>query len=237
MALTWASALAMQVRPEPRLLGLAFAGTLFVYTVDRLRDLERDRVTSPRRSAFVERFEPWLRMQVAVAALVALALGLGAGMRVVVVAGTVAVFGLLHRRLKHLLLAKPIYLTAAWAGVVVGMPAAHDPAARHVVWVALIVAGTVTSNVVLSNLRDDEGAAARLGHRRALAVAAINLLPVAALALLGPVAVRPLVLLPLFMAGDGAGFRPSEHYGALAVDGALLAGALGAAGWASAAAT
>ena len=33
--------------------GLAFAGTLVVYNVDRLRDLERDRRSSPRRSAFV----------------------------------------------------------------------------------------------------------------------------------------------------------------------------------------
>lgn len=233
-ALTCASALAMGMAPDPRLLGLAFAGTLFVYTIDRLRDLERDRVSSPTRSAFIERWQPWLRFQVVAAALAALALGVGAGPRVVAVAGLVAALGLLHRRLKHLLLAKPIYLTLAWAAVAVGFPAAQDPTARHVPWVALIVAGTVTSNVVLSNLRDDQGVASRVGRRLALSLAALNLLPLSAFALLGPASIRPLILLPIFMAGAIAGFRPSERYGALVVDGALLVGALGAAVWGAA---
>ena len=66
-----ASARAMEIPLDPRLLGLAAAGTLVVYNVDRLRDLERDRLTAPARSAFVERWCDALVLGTGAAALIA----------------------------------------------------------------------------------------------------------------------------------------------------------------------
>ena len=54
-ALTAAAARALGLAPAPALLGLAFGGTLAVYVIDRVRDLPRDRVTAPERAAFVAR--------------------------------------------------------------------------------------------------------------------------------------------------------------------------------------
>jgi hypothetical protein len=54
-ALCASAALAMGVTPTFSVAGIAVSGTLFVYNVDRLRDLDRDRATTPERSAFVER--------------------------------------------------------------------------------------------------------------------------------------------------------------------------------------
>src|SRR5262245_47782172 len=54
-ALTGAAARALGVSPEPALFALASGGTLTVYVIDRIRDLERDRVTAPCRAAFVGR--------------------------------------------------------------------------------------------------------------------------------------------------------------------------------------
>ena len=50
---------------------LAAAGTLVVYNVDRLRDLEKDRLTAPARSAFVERWRGPLLALTAAAAVAA----------------------------------------------------------------------------------------------------------------------------------------------------------------------
>ena len=75
-----------------------------------------------------------------------------------------AAFGFAHRRLKRWLVAKPLYLTLAWTAVAVALPAAHDPAARHVGWAAAVVATAVLANVALSNLRDAEGLAGRHGR-------------------------------------------------------------------------
>ncbi len=226
VALAAAASRAMQVTPPPGVLGLALCGTLVVYTLDRLRDLDRDRRTAPERSAFVERHRRGLAALAAAAGAGALALGLAAGARVVALAAVVAAFGLAHRRLKALWWAKPAYLTLAWTAVAVGLPAAAHPRAQHVLPVAGVIGLVVLSNVVLSNLRDREGGAARLGPRRARALAAAVLVPAATLALAGPPPLAPLLALPLAMAAAVAGFRPTERYGAFAVDGALLLGAL-----------
>lgn len=230
--MTAASARALGLAIPPDLVALAFCGTGAVYTVDRLRDLDRDRATAPRRSAFVARHRRGLTALAAAAGLTAAALALRAGPAVAVLAAVVGGLGLLHRRLKHRAWAKPLYLTASWTAVTAGLPvvaarpgAVGVPAAFAVTGV---VALTVLANVVLSSLRDAEGAPARLGRRPALALAAGVLAPAAALAWTAGPGPRSLLPLPAAMAVAVAGFRPGERYGLWVVDGALLLGALAA---------
>ena len=54
--LAFAAGKAMELPFPTRAGGLIFCGILLVYNLDRLRDLERDRLTSPRRSAFIARY-------------------------------------------------------------------------------------------------------------------------------------------------------------------------------------
>jgi hypothetical protein len=213
---------------EARLLPTAIAagGTLAVYGTDRLRDLARDRATSPERAAYVERHWNLIGGLAAAGGIAAAASALAAGAEVTAIAAPVAALGVFHRRLKRWSAAKPAYLTFAWTAVAVGMPAVLDPAARHAAWAAAVVAPTILANVALSNLRDGEGLAARFGRTRTLRTASALLVAAAAAALLGPPTLRPLVALPAAMGAAVWGFRPSERYGALAVDGALLLGAL-----------
>jgi 4-hydroxybenzoate polyprenyltransferase len=229
-ALTAAASRALGVAPAPAVLGLAFGGTVVVYVIDRLRDLARDRTSAPERAAFVDAHRRGLL------ALAGLGGGLGAGSalalhpRAVWLALGVGALGLLHRRLKRWFFAKPAYLTFAWTAVPVGLPAAHDPAAQHVAFAAAVVGTSVLANAALSNLRDGEGVAGRIGRRRTLTVAGVVVALGLGAALLAPPPVRPLAALPVAMGAAVLGFRPSERYGALVVDGALLAGALAALG-------
>jgi hypothetical protein len=227
-ALTAASARALGAAVSPALLGLAFGGTLAVYVVDRVRDLARDRATTPVRADFVARHRRTLLVLAGCGAALAALSATALGPRPVALAAVVGALGLAHRRLKGFAPAKPVYLTFAWTAVPVGLPAAADPAASHVGWVAAVMGATVLPNVMLSNLRDREALAGRLGARRTLALAGAILLAGLAAALAAPAPVRPLAALPLAMGVAAAAFRPSERYGALAVDGALLAGALAA---------
>jgi 4-hydroxybenzoate polyprenyltransferase len=227
-ALAAAASRALEVAPAPAVLGLAFGGTAVVYVVDRLRDLARDRESAPARAAFVERHRAALVALAGLGGALAAASALALRPPAVALALAVAALGLLHRRLKRWFFVKPAYLTFAWTAVPVGLPAAQDPAARHVAFAAAVVGTSVLANVALSNLRDGEGVAGRIGARRTFAVAGSVLAAGLAAALLAPPAVRPLAALPLAMGAALLGFRPSERYGALAVDGALLAGALAA---------
>lgn len=231
--MTGAAFLALGAPPDPWVLTLVVAGTLVVYSVDRLRDIARDRLTAPERSAFVERFRTAVLLQIALAAGLAAVAGWIAGPRVLAVAAGVAGVGLAHRRLKQFAWAKPAYLTGAWTAVCAGMPAASIGSLTGLLPVALAIGATVQANVALSNLRDDEGLAARLGRRRVLGLAFAFLAIAAAAAWLGGPSTRPLLALPLVSLPVVAFFRPGERYGAIVVDGTLVLG--GAIAWAIAA--
>jgi hypothetical protein len=227
-ALAGASARAMGVPASPALLGLAACGAFLVYCIDRLRDAARDRASSPLRTRFVEANRRALVAACGLAAGGALASAAHVRGRVLLLAAGVAAFGFAHRRLKRFAWAKPVYLTGAWSAVAVGFPAADAAAAAHLGWTLAVVALTLQANIALSNLRDAEALAGRLGRRRVLAAAALLLAAAAGLALVGPAGVRPLAWLPVALAPAVAAFRDAERFGAWAVDGALLAGSAAA---------
>ena len=224
-ALCTAASVAMGLRPSAWAVGLAAAGTLVVYNVDRLRDLERDRTTSPDRSAFVAAHRTPLLVLVGLAALASAGLALRFGLGGIALLAPVLAVGLLHRRLKRHVWWKPLYVTAAWTVVTVGLPTQTGPA-RHVVWVAAIVAATVFANVIASNLRDGEAVSVRLGPGAPLFIARSLALLAALCALAAPAGVRALVVLPLVLLATLLRFRADERYGLVVVDGALLVGAL-----------
>lgn len=228
LCLTAAASRAMGVALSGPVLALAFCGTLVVYNVDRLRDLPRDRVTAPLRSAFVSRHRRWLLVLVGAALAGSLA-----GIRDLETAAAigmlaVAALGLLHRRLKRFALGKPLYVSAAWVAVTVGVPALQGERPAHVGWVAAIIGLSIFANVIASNLRDGEAAMAAWGAPLPLRVARIVAGSGVALGLLAPAPLRPLLAVPLATAAALGPFRADERYGLLVVDGALWLGALGA---------
>ncbi len=225
-ALAAAASRAMGVPVDPRAVALAAAGTLVVYNIDRLRDVERDRSTSPRRTEFVERHRRALIVLTASAALASAGLALAAGPGVVVLLLPVLTAGLLHRRLKRFALAKPLYVVAAWLAVVVGLPWVLASTPRHVGWALLVVGAAILANAIASNVRDREAGAALIGTARALALARGAALVGVVAAVVAPALLRPLVVLPAAVLATLLLFRPTERYGLAVVDGALLAGAL-----------
>ena len=101
---------------------LAAAGAFVVYNVDRLRDVERDRGTSPARTAFVARHRMALGMGVGVGGLVIAAVLSRAPGPVVLLCLAIGAVGSLHRRMKHNAAWKALYVSAAWVAGCVGVP-------------------------------------------------------------------------------------------------------------------
>lgn len=232
LALSLAASRALELEPRAAVLALAFAGTLFVYNVDRLRDLQGDRRTAPLRSAFVRRHGGTLALLAAVSAVAAAGFSLALGPAALALCGAVLALGLLHRRLKHLPALKTAYVTAAWLGITVGLPAStapcYDGLAERIAWVAAVYALSVAPNLMVSNLRDAENLAGRAGARVVLRLAALLAAAGVAGALVGPESVRPLACVPGAELAALAWYRGSERYGLAAVDGALALGALAA---------
>ncbi len=229
-ALLGAAAAALNVPTPWTSLGIATAGTLVVYNVDRLRDVARDRVTAPLRSSFVERHRRRLQLLTLAAAVVCAACAAGLPQTARVLCGALFAAGLLHRRLKRHELLKRVYVTAAWVAVTAGLPslAAFSPSSpsslRGVGWLIAVYTAAIASNVLASSLRGSDRAAVPAESLLMLArtIAALGAL----LAVFAPPGIRPLVWVPLAQLAGLAAFQPSERYGLVVIDGALALGAL-----------
>ena len=216
---------------DPALLGLAFSGTLVIYNVDRLRDLESDRETAPARSAFVERHWNLLIVTTLLAGLFATALAVVAGQPVIVLLVPALLLGLAHRRLKRFGSAKPLYIVGAWLLVVVGLPWAVQDTASGAPWCAAILGPAILANAIASNLRDPEAGAAMLRPVPALWIARAMAMLGVVVAGFSPDAGHILLAVPAATGLTLIRFRTSERYGLVVVDGALLFGGLAALLW------
>ncbi|MDG2332852.1 MAG: hypothetical protein P8Q97_01375 [Myxococcota bacterium] len=233
-ALVSASALALPgplaTTPLLAMIALSVAGTLVVYNIDRLRDLGEDALTAPARSAFVSRHRRALQTLTALSAVAAIPAALALPIRAWAMCALAGALGLFHRRLKK---AHPglavLYITLAWIAVVVGLPAICFALDSGGLAPAMVAAGAlgpaIAANLVASELRGhppDTESRRRL--RRAGAMALLG-----GLAPLAHPPSWPLILPALFAWASVVGFRNSERYGLLVLDGALLVGALAAA--------
>ena len=212
---------------------IAGCGTFVVYGLDRLRDTDRDRATSPLRTRFTLRNARTLGVAIALAAVVLLAALPMASPFVVLLCGGVGGLGLLHRRLKDVAGLKTLYVSLSWVACCVGIPwinALPRETTRSALWIVAILFSAIAANLIASNHRDGE---ARLLADRpgwtpvfACSIAVVGVL----LAWIPPTdlqsELRPLTWIPLAEAFALAFYRPSEHYGQLVVDGALLIGSI-----------
>lgn len=229
-ALVAAASLAMGIDSHPLAIGLAISGTLVIYNVDRLRDLDRDRRTSPARSNFILRHRTRLIGLTTAAAVTSAGLAVSAGQKAALTLAPVLLIGLLHRRLKKFPSTKAAYVTAAWLCVIVGLPWVLDPRATGIGWVAAILASSVGANAVASNVRDFETGGDHCGEKIALrsarAIAGLGV----GLCVLAPDPVGSILTVPLFTLIALALFKSTERFGLFVVDGALLIGGLAAVG-------
>jgi hypothetical protein len=225
-ALVAASFRAMGVEIAPEAVGLAFSGTLVIYNLDRLRDLDRDRCGSPDRSAFVSAHEGRLIGLAAVAAAASLFFVARVGAWAVAVLLPALGLGLFHRHLKHFENAKIFYIAASWICVGFGLPAVLARGAHNLGWVAAIVTASLFANVCAFNVRDERTRIARIRRPRALWAARLCAGLALALGVFAPSPANTLVAIPLATLLALLAYRPSERFSPLFVDGALLVGSL-----------
>jgi 4-hydroxybenzoate polyprenyltransferase len=225
-ALVAAASRAMGTAIRPEAVGLAFAGTLVVYNVDRLRDLHRDRHASRDRSAFIAEHEGRLRALTGAAATASLYFGARAGWPAALMLLPVLGVGLSHRRIKRFENAKIAYIAASWTCVGFGLPAVLAPDTQNLHWVAAILAATMLANVIAFNVREEGAHVERVSRRCALQIARVCAGIGVALGALAPSPSSALIAIPLATLLALIGYRPTERFSPLFVDGALLVGSL-----------
>lgn len=212
---------------------LAASGTFIIYNLDRLRDIDRDRATSPLRTAFVVRNRQRLYAAVGIMAICFLASLLTAPASIMLLCMAIGLVGLFHRRLKGFAALKTAYVSIAWVAACVGIPWLASGRADAGPWLASILLASLAANLIASNLRDNEPDVEEEGARSdttptttpALWLARAMTILAIAITLSAPDALHPLVWIPVCEGLTLAYFRPTERYGLIAVDGGLLVGA------------
>jgi len=232
VVLTGAAARALGLRLPFSMLMMVALGSFAVYTLDRLADRVRDRVTKPRRGRFVGRRTALLFTTAVVAAAVAGVLALLAGPEVSVLMMLVAVLAALHLPLKHIPGVKPTYIAAAWLLVVVGLPVvvARFPPGRAMGELGPLGLALL-ANVLACDAADREAEARWLGTGAAWNLARGMAAAGVVLGVLDRGALRPLSLVPLATFLALLPRRADPEYTSVFVDGALLAGGLAAWAW------
>jgi 4-hydroxybenzoate polyprenyltransferase len=211
---------------------LTASGTFIVYALDRLRDVDRDGVTSPLRTAFVVRNRKRLYAAVGLTAIGFVVALLDAPRSIVLLCIAIGGIGLLHRRLKENAALKVAYVSLAWVAACVGMPWFASGREHAGLWVGAILLGGLAANLIASNSRkpgpppgkafDPGNEVMVLWVARAMAFTGI------VIAVAAPETLRPLLWIPACEGLALAAFQPTERYGQFAVDGGLLLGALAA---------
>jgi hypothetical protein len=215
---------ALDAPDAARWASLTAGGAFIIYNLDRLRDVERDRATSPSRTRFIERHRTILILGVVSASLVFFTALIGAPRSAQALCAGIGSVGLLHRRLKEHPALKTVYVSAAWVAACVGMPwlAAGRPVEG--LWLAGSLAAVLAANLIASNLRDDETQLSRTRLRTMLAIALALTAVGMAIALISPGASAAAGWIALLECLALTGFRAEERYGLLVIDGALLVG-------------
>jgi len=206
------------------LVALVFAGTLVVYGIDRLRDVDRDRAKWPDRSGFASQHSGKLKTMVAIAGLLAIAGASTQPPAVWVLCGGIGAIGLAHRRLKTQSALKLTYLTLAWWTVTVGLPwlrAGPEVPLAIALPVAFSSACALAANMLVSN---DSATPTHTsaGRRAAMAVAALGVVAAAA----APGMAVAMACIPAAQLIAVSLRRTSERERLWLVDGSLGVGAL-----------
>ena len=212
---------------------LVGSAVLFIYGVDRLRDVEGDRAGSPRRTDFVVRHRRRLGLAALLAGLCVAWLLLHAPAAVFSLCAVLGAVGLFHRRLKQSVPWKIGYVATAWTVACVGVPwlwSAGRPEAEMetAIWAAILVGASLVSNLVASNLREGKTGRWHSPWRPEAVIAGARFALIGSVlaAVAAPDSITPLAWIPAAEAVGLSFFRPTERYGHLAVDGALLVGAI-----------
>ncbi len=209
---------------------LAASGTFIIYSLDRLRDIDRDRATSPLRTAFVLRNRRRLHAAVGIVAIGFVATLLTAPPPIIGLCMAIGLVGLLHRRLKEIAALKVAYVSLAWVAACVGMPWVASGRGNAGPWVAGILLASLAANLIASNLRHlgagVPGEIARGDTPAVLWIARAMTVLAIAITLAAPAPLYPLVWIPVCEGLALAYFQPTERYIHIVVDGGLLVGAL-----------
>ena len=135
------------------LLILIFTGTLTIYNIDHLRDLNYDQATNPLRANFIRSNKTIIYLIAGLSIFTSIISLYFIGFNIIPILLIPFLLGLLHRRLKGNPLFSAIYVTIAWLIVTIYLPSYLADKLNHILLLSLIIGIILFSNAYTASIR------------------------------------------------------------------------------------
>jgi hypothetical protein len=200
------------------LLTLIFFGTLTIYNIDHLRDLNYDESTNPQRVKFIKYNKFLIYFIITLSFMICIVSVFKIDFKIIPILVIPFVLGLLHKRLKSNSIFSAIYITLSWLIVTVFLPAYIANKTSHLLWISLVIGILLLCNAYTSSL-DQKISLTK--HIRFIVV--LSLVPLIMILILKSKYIG-LIPLSIFTTISLLNYNDNENYEQFYLDGLQLAG-------------
>ena len=202
------------------LLVLIFCGTLVIYNLDHLKDIDSDKTTNPKRVNFILSNKLLIYFIIGVSVVLSLLAVYFLGTHLVPLIILPFLFGLMHRIIKNSPVFSAVYITLSWLMITVYLPAYITGKPKEIIFLSIIIGVLLFLNAYTSSLRQKYYAAAYVRYMMYLSLSLILLLIIIRGNYLG------LIPLSFFTTMALTNYIDDENYEVIFLDGLQLSGAV-----------
>ena len=135
------------------LLVLIFCGTLVIYNLDHLKDINSDKNTNPKRVNFIKDNTRLIYLITGLSMLLSLLAVYHLGIRILPIIVLPFLLGLIHRIIKNSPLFSALYITLSWLMITLYLPAFLTDNPKNIITLSIIVAIFLFCNAYASSIR------------------------------------------------------------------------------------
>ncbi len=200
------------------LLTLIFFGTLTIYNIDHLMDLNNDESTNPQRVNFIKNNKILIYIIITLSFIICSASVFVIDIKIILILVIPFVLGLLHRKLKSNSFFSAIYITFSWLIVTMLLPAYLSNKTNQILWIFIVIGILLLCNAYMSSLVQK---ISLINHIRFIVV--LSLIPLIIILILKEKYIG-LIPLSLFTTISLFNYKDKENYEQFYLDGLQLAG-------------
>jgi len=135
------------------LLVLIFCGTLVIYNLDHLKDINSDRTTNPLRVNFIIKNKRLIYLITGLSMFLSILAVYYLGIKLIPIIVVPFFLGLIHRIIKNSPLVSAIYITLSWLMITVYLPAFLTDNPKEIIILSIVVGIFLFCNAYASSIR------------------------------------------------------------------------------------
>ncbi len=135
------------------LLVLIFCGTLVIYNLDHLKDINSDKATNPKRVNFIINNKRLIYLITGISMILSVSAVYYFGIKLIPIIALPFLLGIVHRIIKNSPLFSAVYITLSWLMITVFLPAYLTDKPKEIIILSIIAGIFLFCNAYASSIR------------------------------------------------------------------------------------